>query len=570
MAAEEDRDRGIHGACGEGSEPWVGDAVREEQVRGEPILGCRPGRLVCAEPVGEEDAGVDDDGVGEVRDDATECLGPLAVQEHPEGRARRALRSWRALQVGRLRERARRPEAALFHEGPDAACRATLQPPERGRGGAAGDEELGPSVDEDRGDGIEAVAGTVERGIGGEGTKLARAAWRQGEERDVERAVEVEREAEVRPEVRHRHSGHLVEPAREGVVAREVGERREEVGPAERDDVGRVVAIREGARLPGRRDRDEPAEVPGGRERDRACPEHHHPGRTAAGHLGREPPEPRAERCIVGRARDDPDLRGASGEEPAAVPGRDGQPSIRKQPFERAGRRAGFAVEDEDDDPRHSASLASRRRPSVRHVRAYVGLGANLGAAEATLAAGVRALAALPGVRLRSVSRLYATVPVGVTDQPEFRNAVVALDVPAGPDPATGAAALLVALKTIERAFGRREGGRWGPRWGPRELDLDLLVFGRHRLLVERPPDGRSADPLRPGVQWLEVPHASAQERLFVLAPLADLAPRLVPPGWPETVETARRRRERVEGPAAVRPVGQWDATSGAWRPDPT
>ena len=52
---------------------------------------------------------------------------------------------------------------------------------------------------------------------------------------------------------------------------------------------------------------------------------------------------------------------------------------------------------------------------------------------QATLAEAVRALAALPGARLRGVSRLYATEPVGVTDQPEFRNAVVALDVPTGP-----------------------------------------------------------------------------------------------------------------------------------------
>src|SRR3972149_8424 len=78
-----------------------------------------------------------------------------------------------------------------------------------------------------------------------------------------------------------------------------------------------------------------------------------------------------------------------------------------------------------------------------RRVRAYVGLGSNLGDSAATLAAAVRALGALPGVRPRGVSRLYATRPVGVNDQPGFRNAAVALDVPAGPDPATGAIALL-------------------------------------------------------------------------------------------------------------------------------
>ena len=167
----------------------------------------------------------------------------------------------------------------------------------------------------------------------------------------------------------------------------------------------------------------------------------------------------------------------------------------------------------------------------------------------------------MPGVRLGGVSRLYATVPVGVVDQPEFRNAVVALDVPPGPDPATGALALLVALKQLERAFGRRE----RERWGPRELDLDLLVFGRHRIAVERPPEARSEDPGKP--TDLVVPHRLAGERLFVLAPLADLAPGLVPPGWRETVESARRRRATIEGEDAVRPIATWDGDRAAWKP---
>ena len=170
----------------------------------------------------------------------------------------------------------------------------------------------------------------------------------------------------------------------------------------------------------------------------------------------------------------------------------------------------------------------------MRRVRAYIGLGANLGDATATFGRGVRALAALPGVALRAVSRLYVTAPVGVVDQPPFRNAVVALDVPAGPDPATGATALLVALKHLERAFGRQE----RERWGPRELDLDLLVFGRARLSIDRPPEGVSLDPGKAD-RLLVVPHPEAAERLFVLAPLADVAAGLVPPGWRETVATA-------------------------------
>jgi 2-amino-4-hydroxy-6-hydroxymethyldihydropteridine diphosphokinase len=191
-------------------------------------------------------------------------------------------------------------------------------------------------------------------------------------------------------------------------------------------------------------------------------------------------------------------------------------------------------------------------------VRSYVGLGSNLGDAEGTLAAAVHALAVLPGVRLRGVSRLYATAPVGATDQPEFRNAVVALDVPAGPDPTGSAAGLLATLKRIERAFGRQERRRWGPR----ELDLDLLLFGRHAIRIERPPEARSADPAKAALP-LVVPHPEAQRRLFVLAPLADLAPRLVPPGWGEMVSTAAARQRTAEGADAARAIASW--IDGSW-----
>lgn len=199
----------------------------------------------------------------------------------------------------------------------------------------------------------------------------------------------------------------------------------------------------------------------------------------------------------------------------------------------------------------------------MRRVRAYVGLGANLGDPAATLAAAIHVLSALPDVHLRGVSRLYSTRPVGVEDQPAFRNAVVRLDAPAGPDPSTGAVALLVALKGVERAFGRRA----RVRWGPRELDLDLLIFGRARLSIERPTEGVSLDRGNAD-RLLVVPHPEAGERLFVLAPLGDLAPGLVPPGWSETVGSARRRREIVEGPDAVVVIGCWVGNSWSSRED--
>jgi 2-amino-4-hydroxy-6-hydroxymethyldihydropteridine diphosphokinase len=196
------------------------------------------------------------------------------------------------------------------------------------------------------------------------------------------------------------------------------------------------------------------------------------------------------------------------------------------------------------------------RQPIGRRVRAYIGLGANVGDPERTLAWAVTALEGVPETHVRGVSRLYATKPWGVTDQPDFRNAVVAIETRLEP------LALLAELKRLESAAGRVAGKRWGPRL----LDLDLLVHGRSHVLLERPPEARSldadTDPAK-AARLLEVPHRDLGERLFVLAPLADLAPDLVPPGWHETIETRRRAVAALEDPDAVRPVGAW--TAGGW-----
>jgi len=109
----------------------------------------------------------------------------------------------------------------------------------------------------------------------------------------------------------------------------------------------------------------------------------------------------------------------------------------------------------------------------------------------------------------------------------------------------------------LEREFGRRRRRRWGPR----ELDLDLLVFGRWSGSVPRFPGTESLDPAKQGLA-LTVPHPEAHRRLFVLAPLADLAPGLAPPGWGETVAMAAARQRTEEGEDAVRPVARWD---GRW-----
>jgi 2-amino-4-hydroxy-6-hydroxymethyldihydropteridine diphosphokinase len=197
-------------------------------------------------------------------------------------------------------------------------------------------------------------------------------------------------------------------------------------------------------------------------------------------------------------------------------------------------------------------------------VGAVIGLGANVGDAVATIRDAIRALGALRGVRVVAVSRLYATAPVGVTDQPEFRNAVALVDVPARRSPEDGALDVLAKLKRLERRFGRQPRGRWGPR----EIDLDLEAFGPHAVSVERPPAGRSLDFWKDST-LLIVPHPAAHERLFVLAPWSDVAPDDLPPGWPETIEQTRVRLALREGPQAARPIAIWDPATRDWQPLP-
>ena len=140
-------------------------------------------------------------------------------------------------------------------------------------------------------------------------------------------------------------------------------------------------------------------------------------------------------------------------------------------------------------------------------VKAFVGLGSNLGEREVTLRAAIGRLRGLPDVEVIEVSSFRDTEPVGPVDQPRFLNGVVELE--------TGltARALLGALLELERAFGRDRSA--GPPHGPRTLDLDLLLYGAETI----------DEPL------LNVPHPRLHERRFVLEPLAELEPDLEVPG---------------------------------------
>jgi 2-amino-4-hydroxy-6-hydroxymethyldihydropteridine diphosphokinase len=155
---------------------------------------------------------------------------------------------------------------------------------------------------------------------------------------------------------------------------------------------------------------------------------------------------------------------------------------------------------------------------------AYVGLGSNLEDPGAQVRRALGELAEIPVTRVTAHSPLYKSPPLGPSDQPDYINAVAALD--------TGLAALelLAALCDIEQRHGRK---RDGVRWGPRSLDLDLLLYGD--VVMDTPE--------------LTLPHPGLPERAFVLYPLFDVAPQLAVPGR----GTVRELRELISGAPPVR-----------------
>jgi 2-amino-4-hydroxy-6-hydroxymethyldihydropteridine diphosphokinase len=138
-------------------------------------------------------------------------------------------------------------------------------------------------------------------------------------------------------------------------------------------------------------------------------------------------------------------------------------------------------------------------------VRAYVGLGSNLNDPRAQLACAFAALAALRNTRLAARSGLYRSAALDGSAQPDYLNAVAALDT------TLDAHALLAALHAIERAQGRER----PLRWAARTLDLDLLLYGDE--ICDEP--------------GLRLPHPELHRRSFVLLPLAELDAALVIPG---------------------------------------
>ncbi|HEU4334000.1 MAG TPA: 2-amino-4-hydroxy-6-hydroxymethyldihydropteridine diphosphokinase [Candidatus Eisenbacteria bacterium] len=149
-------------------------------------------------------------------------------------------------------------------------------------------------------------------------------------------------------------------------------------------------------------------------------------------------------------------------------------------------------------------------------IKAFVGLGSNLGERELQIRRAVDELAKIPRTTLVRVSSLYDTDPVGEVEQPAFLNAVAWLETELTPRE------LLWNLLLIEQRMGRVR----AQKWGPRKIDLDLLFHGS--TVLEEPD--------------LVVPHPEAHKRAFVLAPLVELDPDFVHPVTNETVAKTLRR----------------------------
>jgi 2-amino-4-hydroxy-6-hydroxymethyldihydropteridine diphosphokinase len=147
----------------------------------------------------------------------------------------------------------------------------------------------------------------------------------------------------------------------------------------------------------------------------------------------------------------------------------------------------------------------------------YLSLGSNVGDRAKNLTTAIAALAEA-GVGVRQVSSIYETEPVDYLPQAWFLNCVVEVETE------LTAEELLRELRGIETRMGSKKEFAKGPRL----MDLDILLYGEQSI------DGEE----------LVVPHPRMLQRRFVLAPLAEIAPRLRHPSWPGTAAEMLARTE--------------------------
>ena len=138
-------------------------------------------------------------------------------------------------------------------------------------------------------------------------------------------------------------------------------------------------------------------------------------------------------------------------------------------------------------------------------ITAYIGLGSNLSDPVVQINRAIAAVQDIDDSNVTCVSSIYFCRPMGPQDQPDYINAVLAMETN------LSALALLDSLQAIENKAGRV---RKDNRWGARILDLDILLFGNEVINSQR----------------LIVPHYGLKQREFVLLPLAEIAHDLILP----------------------------------------
>ncbi|WP_257351321.1 2-amino-4-hydroxy-6-hydroxymethyldihydropteridine diphosphokinase [Pseudalkalibacillus decolorationis] len=162
----------------------------------------------------------------------------------------------------------------------------------------------------------------------------------------------------------------------------------------------------------------------------------------------------------------------------------------------------------------------------------YLALGSNIGKRDAYLRRALQTIDQLHETKVKRVSSIYETEPIGYTDQDAFLNMVAYIET------TYSSSTLLEELQRIEKQLDRKR----NIHWGPRTLDLDILLYNQENIQTEE----------------LKVPHPRMLERGFVMIPLYELQPDLQFPHTNEHFSTIMEERINHEG------VYVWKRNNGA------
>ena len=558
VPAEQDRDRGGRRRRGQVPQPRVGDAVGEQQVRGEPVLGRRPGRLLGTEPVGQQHPRVDR---------APRHRGGRGGRRaRPARRARGACRGPRRPGAGRARASAgRAPRRARACARP---CGAPAIGPWRAEVRPATISSASGSATTRRIASTRSETGpkSMSVGIGRPGLVSAR---RSGRGRAGRRC---------RPRAATAGAGRRPRTRRP--------RRASGAGRCRRRGPGRPRASRPRGRSRRRRPSSGCWRGPGDRRTAATATNSRRSAAVARG-IAPEPEDDEAgraigtdqvaetpsERCIVGRPGDDPDIVRPGGLEPDPVALGERSPA-RRRPSARCGPAAGPGSGCRIRTATGRIERESSRRRRRSRDRARIAASVPTSASARTSAMPRRPSTAPVRVAGRPVRGTGSGASRGSTRPRRSASRT-------SPSSATRSSRSTSRPAPIRRPARRTSSPRSRTssarsvasareRWGPRELDLDLLVFGRARLAIERPPEARSieaeSDPAK-AAKLLEVPHPEA--RRAALRPGAPGRPRARPRAHRAGARPSRRRgagrpRSRVRTPSARSASGTH--RRGRWR----